>query len=126
MEGPVVAHHMREFESGANRSEVAGKPDYEGYLSPLVIERYGRYMLSHQDTPAGLRASDNWQLGIPQSEYLKSAQRHNLDLWLLHRGYRGIYTQDKEEALCGILFNAMGYLHEILNAKDALYAPLNK
>lgn len=110
MEGPAVAHHMREFETGANRSEVAGKPDYEGYLSPLVIERFGRYMLSHQETPAGPRASDNWQLGIPQSEYIKSLQRHNLDLWLLHRGYKGVYTQDKGEALCAIMFNSMGYL----------------
>ena len=105
-----MAHHMREFETGANRSEVAGKPDYEGYLSPLVIERFGRYMLSHQETPAGPRASDNWQLGIPQSEYIKSRQRHNLDLWLLHRGYKGVYTQDKGEALCAIMFNSMGYL----------------
>ena len=112
-----MAHHMREFETGANRSEVAGKPDYEGYLSPLVIERYGLYMMSHQQTPAGPRASDNWQLGIPLQEYIKSLQRHNLDLWLLHRDYRGAYSQDLEEVLCAILFNSMGYLHELLKLR---------
>ena len=83
-------------------------------MNPLVIERYGRYMLSHQETPAGPRASDNWQLGISRAEYLKSLLRHTIDLWLLHRGYKGIYTQDKEEALCAIHFNSSGYLYELL------------
>ena len=61
-----------------------------------------------------VRASDNWTRGIPKSEYIKSLQRHNLDLWLLHRGYPGAFTQDSEEALCGIMFNSMGMLHELL------------
>ena len=118
--------HVRQFDTGATRDPDASKPDYEGYLSPLVIERYGRYMLSHQETPAGPRASDNWQLGIPQAEYLKSAQRHNLDLWLLHRGYRGVYTQDVQDALCALLFNISGYLHEELKAVKSVRAVMDR
>jgi len=58
------------------------------------------------------RASDNWQKGINRDAYIKSMWRHFLDLWLIHRGYKGRET--KEDALNGILFNAMGYLYEEL------------
>lgn len=103
--------HMRQFDTGATRDDD-GKPDYEGYLSPLVIERFGQYMLAHQQTPAGPRASDNWQLGIPKDEYIKSAWRHFLTWWILHRAK--ITTDETCEALCALLFNVMGYLHETL------------
>ena len=102
---------MRQFDTGATRDELSDKPDYEGYLSPLVIERFGRYMVAHQDTPTGRRASDNWQLGIPRDEYIKSAWRHFLVWWKAHRSH-----QVDEEALCALLFNTMGYLHEHLKA----------
>jgi hypothetical protein len=36
-------------------------------------------------------------------------------LWMFHRGYKGRETI--EDALCGILFNTMGYLHEIEKKK---------
>ena len=104
--------HVRTFESGATRDEMAQKPDYEGYLSPLVIERFGRYMLAHQQTPDGPRASDNWQLGIPKDEYIKSLLRHVVTLWKAHRAGQG-----DQEALCAIMFNAMGYLLVLLKAE---------
>lgn len=104
---------MRKFETGATRDTDINKPDYEGFLSPLVIERYGRYMNKHRKQADGkLRDSDNWQKGIPKEAYMKSAWRHFIDMWKEHRG---IITKDGiEEALCALLFNVSGYLHEHL------------
>ena len=111
---------MRKFESGATRNTDVGKNDYEGFLSPLVIEEYGNYMTKHRKQADGkLRDSDNWQKGIPLSAYMKSLWRHFLDAWFIHRGYKRYDDITKEEltmkgVLCAILFNVMGYLHEIL------------
>jgi len=107
---------VRHFESGANRSSEEGKPDFEGFLSPLVMERYGEYMHHHRALPDGtLRASDNWQKGIPQEAYLKSGWRHFMDWWALHRGLKG--REGLEESLCALIFNASGYLHEVLKKR---------
>ena len=103
---------VREFGTGATRDTAAGKPDYEGFLSPLVIRAFGEYMLKHQDTAAGGRSSDNWQKGIPKDVYIKSAWRHFFDWWSEHRhcGSR----EGLVDAICGLLFNLQGYLHEYL------------
>ena len=107
---------IRTFETGATRDTNQNKPDYEGFLSPLVIRRYGEYMNKHRLQPDGkLRDSDNWQKGIPKEEYIKSAYRHFMDWWLFHRGYDG--RENIEEALMGLLFNTMGYTHELLKEK---------
>jgi len=104
---------MRTFNSGATRDTAEGKNDYEGFLSPLVIECFGNYMTKHRKQADGnLRASDNWQKGIPRNAYIKSAFRHYLDWWKEHRG---IPTKDGLiEALCALMFNVMGYLFEVL------------
>jgi len=102
---------MREFETGAIRDNCADKYDYEGFISPLVIEYYASYMHENRKQADGkLRASDNWQKGIPQEAYMKSMWRHFMAVWLCHRGFKKCI----KVALCGVLFNAMGYLHEIL------------
>jgi hypothetical protein len=104
---------IRQFESGATRDTDNGKNDYEGYLSPLVIEAYGNYMTKHRKQSDGsLRASDNWMKGIPRDAYMKSAWRHFLDWWKEHRGLGS--REGLIDALCGLLFNVMGYLHEVL------------
>lgn len=105
---------MREFETGATRNNEEGKLDYEGFLSPLVLERYARYMDKHRyQTDGRVRNSDNWQLGIPQDAYMKSAWRHFMEWWKGHRNY--IDKDDNfEEAICALIFNASGYLHEYL------------
>lgn len=107
---------MRTFETGATRDTDANKPDYEGFLSPLVIERFGQYMMQHQTQADGnLRDSDNWQKGIPLNQYMKSMMRHFIEVWSIHRGWA---IQDMlEEAICALLFNVMGYLHEHLKQK---------
>ena len=109
---------MRVFDSGATRDSDDDKLDFEGFFSPVVLLRYGEYMHQHRlQSDGSLRASDNWQRGVPRAQYLKSLLRHTLDLWLLHRGHPARDTL--ENTLCAIIFNAMGYLHETLLASDA-------
>lgn len=102
---------MRNFETGATRDSDVDKLDYEGFLCPLVLERYAQYLHKHRQTANGLRDSDNWQNGIPRDVYIKSAWRHFHAMWKHHRGYA---DTDITEDICGLLFNIMGYLHETI------------
>ncbi len=109
---------MRTFDTGATRDSDDGKYDYEGFLSPLVLERYAQYMHKHRWQADGqLRDSDNWQKGIPATQYLKSKWRHFMDVWKQMRGYEGQDTL--EDSLCADLFNTMGILHELIKARLA-------
>ena len=107
---------IRKFTTGATRDTEEGKYDYEGFLSPLVVEAYGAYMNKHRKQSDGnLRDSDNWQKGFGDqhlSVCIKSLWRHFMDLWMFHRGHAGRETID--DALNGILFNTMAYYHKIL------------
>lgn len=118
----------RLFETGATRDADDGKLDYEGFLSPFVLERFAQYMHScrTRNVPPGqtLRSSDNWQKGIPLDAYMKSMIRHVFEVWRDHRRnanhvVRGSVVQD---ALCAILFNVQGYLHELLKAEQQAQA----
>ena len=107
------AGRTRTFVTGATRDTDNGKLDYEGFISPLALRRYAQYLHKHRVQSDGkLRDSDNWQKGIPREVYMKSAWRHFMAWWLAHRG-----GGNPEEALCALLFNAQGYLHEILRVK---------
>ena len=107
---------MRKFGSGATRDTEDGKYDYEGFLSPVVLQRYAKYMHTHRhQTDGSLRDSDNWKKGMPTDVYLKSLLRHTIDLWLSHRGTAGQLS--REDLLCAIMFNTMGYLHESLKGR---------
>lgn len=125
---------IRKFETGATRTADAGRDDPEGYLSPLVIDRYNEYMTKHRKQADGtLRDSDNWQKGLPLSTYIKGAWRHFLHLWTRHRGLPvrdPLATEGIEEDLCALLFNAQGYLHETIKARLAkdkpAYSPTEK
>lgn len=115
---------MRQFTTGATRDTATGKPDFEGYLSPLVLEAFGEYMTFNRLQGNGTtRDSDNWQKGIPMPVYMKSGWRHFFDWW---RGHRQLVTHEGIVwALTGLMFNVMGYLHEYLKAnpgalKDAI------
>lgn len=113
---------MREFETGATRDSDDGKFDYEGFLSPLVIERFAEFMHHHRRQADGqLRDSDNWQKGIPIPAYMKSLWRHFFAVWKLYRGHRHQDEKGKvvdlETELCAVIFNAQGMLHELLKAK---------
>lgn len=113
---PVPEHDTgitRTFETGATRDTANGKHDLEGFLSPLVLEAYGTYMNFNRVLADGsLRDSDNWQKGIPRDTYMKSGWRHFMDWWRTHRGLP--IKENLVWALCGLIFNASGYLHEYL------------
>ncbi len=107
---------MRTFDTGATRDVDQDKYDYEGFLSPLVLERYARYMHKHRTQADGnLRDSDNWQKGMPKTAYMKSGWRHFFDWWSEHRGVPS--REGLEDALCALLFNVSGYLLEVLKEK---------
>jgi hypothetical protein len=124
--GDLKAHDsgtIRTFDTGATRDTDLNKLDYEGFLSPLVLERYAQYLNKHRVQSDGqLRDSDNWQKGIPKETYIKSKFRHFIATWLLHRGYTAKDEKGNnvtlEESLCGDIFNTMGYLHELLKEKE--------
>lgn len=115
---------MRHFETGATRDSDEGKYDFEGFYSPMVIERFGAYMHKHRLQADGeLRDSDNWQKGIPKSQYMKSILRHMLDAWFIHRGFERFDAADgqrltMDDVLCAIIFNAQGYLYEVLMERE--------
>ena len=110
---------MRQFETGATRDTDDGKYDYEGFMSPLVIERFAEYMHKHRFQADGkVRDSDNWQRGMPLDAYMKSGFRHFVDWWKIHRK---LPVKDTlEDVLCAILFNVQGYLHEMLKKRNAV------
>lgn len=115
----------REFQTGAYRDGEEGKNDYEGFLSPLVIKGFGDYMTKHRLQSNGeWRDSDNWQKGITKDSYMKSMWRHFLDVWLEYDGYKS--RDGLDEALYGLLFNVMGFIHETekenLNTSDSTIA----
>lgn len=107
----------RVFETGASRDTAEGKLDYEGFLSPAVLDRFAGYMHRNRKMRDGsLRDSDNWQKGIPRVVYMKSMFRHFMDVWRLHR--RGEYGEEMEEALCAMMFNVQGLLFEVLTRES--------
>lgn len=105
---------IRVFGTGATRDQDDTKLDFEGYLSPLVLEEFAKYMWRAGTMSDGTRrASDNWQAGIPLDVYMKSGWRHFFSWWKGHRA--GTITTDE---LCGLLFNVSGYLHEMLKERN--------
>ena len=117
---------IRAFDTGATRSSDAGRPDYEGYLSPLVIERFGEYMTKHRKQADGtLRESDNWQKGMPLATYVKALWRHMHHFWMRHRGWVVVDPKAAEtiqDDLCAMLFNTQGYLHALLAEQQSAKA----
>lgn len=113
----------RRFETGATRDAEDGKLVFGKFLSPRVIECYAEYMHECRHLPDGTwRDGNNWQLGMGLDVFHDSLWRHFFDWWKLHWGLK---AKDKKtgkpitikHALCGVLFNAMGYLHEVLKAE---------
>lgn len=109
----AMSETKRTFDTGATRDLDTTKYDYDGFLSPLAIEAFGAYMHFNRHLPDGtIRASDNWQLGIPTEQYIKSGWRHWLDLW---RGLRGWSMKEcLLWAACGVMFNVQGIMHNLV------------
>lgn len=121
---------MRQFQTGATRSSDEGKNDYEGFISPIVLEEFGDYMTRHRIQADGnKRESDNWQKGMPITTYRKSLVRHVIDLWGLTRGHisarlRAEYPERQDdidflirETACACLFNLQGFIFEYLRER---------
>lgn len=105
---------LRTFATGATRDTAEDKLDFEGFLSPEVLLAFAEYMHENRiQSDGSLRDSDNWQKGIPLNQYMKSAWRHFFDWWQSHRN-----GDIDMEALHGLLFNVMGYLHEVHYGKS--------
>lgn len=124
-----TAAKIRTFDTGATRDTDKDKLDYEGFLSPLVLERYARYLHKHRTQSDGqLRDSDNWQKMFGEKHFdvcIKSTLRHVIDVWKQHRGYKG--EQSIEDSICAILFNMQAYLFKILKAKhEQIQTPRGK
>ena len=117
---------MASFETGATRNDDEKKYDPDGFLSPFALESYFAYMHRHRLQHDGkLRASDNWQLGIPMTRYMKSLWRHFFDVWKISRGGTAIDPDsgekvDLETALNGVLFNTFGLLHEMAKKRQSI------
>lgn len=104
---------MRSFDTGATRDTAEGKLDFEGFLHPLFLEQFAKYMNMHRLQSDGtLRDSDNWQKGIPQDICMKSLFRHFFEMWKLHRN--GIYNREQYRdfmaGAMGIIFNVQAYV----------------
>lgn len=113
---------IRKFETGATRDTSLNKLDFEAFLSPLVLTSFAEYMHEHRkQSDGGLRPGDNWQKGIPRTEYAKSLLRHVIHFWLIHRGHLAFDENGKEvqmiPTLHAIVFNAWGYLFELLRGR---------
>jgi hypothetical protein len=106
----------RTFGSGATRDTAVGKIDPEGFLSPLVILQFSKYMNMHRvQSDGNLRDSDNWQKGIPKNICMSSMARHYLDFSLIHRGFgEHAHSPCIIAAAMGILFNLQAYILQVL------------
>ena len=104
---------IRHFDSGATRDTTVDKLDFEGFISPIVLESFAEYMHSNRKQSDGsLRASDNWQKGIPQDVYMKSMWRHFFAVWQGHR--KQLPKEERIRDLNALLFNVQGLEHEVL------------
>lgn len=107
---------VRLFESGATRDDEDGKWDFEGFLSPEVLDMFAEYMHKHRVRSDGsLRDSDDWQKGMPLDVYMKSMFRHFMDVWRFHRG-TGTEQAVIYDSLMALMFNVQGYAFELIQA----------
>jgi hypothetical protein len=116
---------IRQFSSGATRDTEAGKLDFEGFMSPIVIQAYAKYLNKHRIQSDGkVRDSDNWQKLFGEKHLdvcIKSGFRHFFAWWMLHRGFDAGTDKGQpitvDDALGGLIFNAMAYWFKILKER---------
>ena len=112
---------MRTFESGATRDTNDGKLNFAGFLSLPALTQYAKYMsMNRLQSDGGIRDADNWKAGFPIESYVESAFRHYLDWLKYHQSDNRTPEMNNEgiAAVCGLIFNAMGFLHEWLKGAD--------
>lgn len=115
---------IRTAETGGSRDTSKDKLEYARFLSPEVLEMYATYMHKHRLMKDGtLREPDNWKCGMPRQWYMDGMYRHMHDLWMIHETGKAVRPETGEEvtiteALCAIIFNAMGYLYEVIRGRS--------
>jgi len=110
MNNTIDDGNMRSFDTGATRDTSGNKLSFRGFLSPAVLHQYARFMnMNRLQSDGQLRDSDNWKKGIPMDIYMESAWRHFFEWWDAYED-----EEDNMAAMCGLLFNVMGYMHEYL------------
>jgi hypothetical protein len=111
-ETPAPSESIREYATGATRNRDDLELDFDGCLSPEFLLMYAAYMRRKRHQADGsIRADDNWKLGMPMNDYMKSGFRHFMDWWCEHHGAGS--REGMEDALCGLFFNVQGYAHEM-------------
>ena len=139
---------VRVLDSGATRSSLDGKFDYEGFFNPATLAVFADYLHRHRvQTDGSIRDSDNWQKGMDRDTCMKSALRHMMDTWAIHRGFevykeklpsggeKTHYILPSEAAtpgtwervylydcICGVIFNLNGYILEEVRSAGGAYA----
>ena len=115
---------IRNFDTGATRDTGEGKLLFDKFLSSTVLRQFAKFMnMNRLQSDGKLRDGDNWQKGIPQENYMESAFRHFMDWWDYHRK---LSPQDRAGdvegigALCGLMFNVMGWMHEWLKENEPI------
>lgn len=115
-----MQNKIRLYSSGATRDTDQGKLDYEGFLSPIVLEKFAQYMHENRYQADGkLRDSDNWQKHFGEHHFdvcMKSLWRHFMDMWMEHRGIKS--REGIEKAMMGSLFNIMAYADKYFKDKN--------
>ncbi|MHC4757222.1 MAG: hypothetical protein ACYTE8_01045 [Planctomycetota bacterium] len=110
------------YTTGATRDSREGKLVFDKFLSHSVILQFAKYMnMNRVQSDGKLRSGDNWQKGITQEDYMESAFRHFMDFWDHHRNLKNRDRDGHIEgigAVCGLLFNIMGWLHEWLKENE--------
>ena len=115
---------MRTTESGATRNSLEGKLQYSRFLDPEVLKRFCEYMNKHRVQADGeVRDPDNWKRGLNMDDYADCLHRHVMNFWAVDKGYERLEPEtdepgDKQTLLCAIMFNAMGYLYELIQEEN--------
>ena len=119
-----VGKDIREWKSGGKRDTVAGKLSYSKFFHPIVLRSFVEYMHKARKMRDGsYREGNNWQKGFGDTlkEHsdvcMESLMRHFMDVWLFHEGTEDVGV-DLDEALCGVMFNAMAWLFQLLKSRQ--------
>jgi len=112
------------YKTGATRDSREGKFVFDKFLSMKVLRQFASYMhMNRIQSDGNLRDGDNWQKGISQEDYIESLFRHVLDTVDFHRQLKDRDRDGMIEgvaAVCGVMFNSMGWLHEWLKKNDPI------